>query len=107
MNKELIKEYDPNIRDKEQIIEITVMIWGYIGHIYYPVNGNCKGKTVLDCADFESETFEDCEKDFVLEYDEDEDAFWAELNRADGSTLEGQWSGSELNDAIISLRFVN
>lgn len=101
-----IKTNDPNDRWGAKILEITLMQWKYVGHIYCLVCGNCSGKDVLDFADFETDDFIENPKDFKLEYDESNDIFTYELHDSEGNVLSGEGEPQEMNEMIVSIRLV-
>lgn len=47
----MIKNYNPNTFGIHKI-KVTIQMWDYIGHIFYEVSGNCKGKNVMDFSFF-------------------------------------------------------
>lgn len=46
-----MKNYDPNINYGTHIVEVTIQMWEYIGHLKYKIGGNCKGLSIMKNAE--------------------------------------------------------
>lgn len=100
--------YDPNIIMGTHTVKITLQIFGYVGHIYKKIGGNCRGLDILKCCDFESEEFEKDENDCQLSYDEEYDAFNAVLtNSGTGEKSEICESAEEFNNMIVGIEIID
>lgn len=103
-----MKYYDPNVRDGIHRVQITLQQWEYVGHIIYQMSGNCQGLSVLNTADFETDSYTSkyAENDCNLRFDEDAEIFSLELNGEDGDTLEIHADAREMNDMIVSIEIL-
>lgn len=101
----MLKNYDPNPSYGVHTIEITLQSWEYIGHIRQKVNGNCKGKDMLD-FDFDCED-EFPENDCNLKYHEDWGYFSATLKDSEGNTLEVEGDSRDFNKMIVKMEIVD
>lgn len=100
-----MKNYDPNIYEGTHTVKITLQQWEYKGHIISHIDGNCKGKNVLD-FDFE------CENDFPdndcqMKYHEDGDYFTCVLKDEKGNTLKCEGDAQEMNDMIVGVEIID
>lgn len=103
-----MKSYEPYADfDEKLIVKVTLQSEEYFGHIWMEVGGNCRGLDVLKCADFDSETFENCKKDFTLGYNEDRDYFIVQLKDEHGNILEIEESAYRMNRYIVAVEFVD
>ena len=50
-----MKNYDLNITNGVHTVMITLQIWGYKGHIFQKITGNCKGLDMLHFDFYEEE----------------------------------------------------
>ena len=95
----MLKYYDPNFRGVH-VVRATFMAWDYVGHVAWPIGGNCRGAAMLDTDFLECDTQEDIdryvENDCQFSFDEESQTYSAILHREDGDTLE--YSGDE--DAV-------
>ncbi len=99
-----MKSYDPNIDYGIHIVEITLQMWEYVGHITQKIWGNCKGKEILN-FDFECEDG-NLESDCNLKYDEDNDYFSATLKDAEGNKMDFEGCARDLNSIIVKVEIV-
>ena len=101
-----MKNYDPNAYGTHKI-KITLQQWGYVGHIYLSVRGNCKGLDVLD-FNFENDIDEEHipENDCNLSACEDE-YFKAELHDSEGGVLLIDGDAYEMNKCIVGIEIVD
>ncbi len=102
-----MESYDINIYDGTHKVKVTLQCKEYIGHIIYDMGGNCHGLTIIQSADFETETFEYSENDCKLQYDERSDYFTAELVSEDGDILIVEGDGAEMNDMIVAVEIID
>lgn len=70
----MLKYYDPNFRGVH-IVRATFMAWDYVGHVAWPIGGNCRGAAMLDTDFLECDTQEDIdryvENDCQFSFDEE------------------------------------
>lgn len=106
-----LKEYDPNIQtDKTHTVCATLMQWEYVGHVIVKMGGNCRGKSILECIDFETETEFDtpyAKNDCDLMYHEDGDYFTGTLHDRYGNTLEFEADSTEMNDMLVAVEITD
>lgn len=57
----MLKYYDPNFRGVH-IVRATFMAWDYVGHVAWPIGGNCRGAAMLDTDFLECDTQEDIDR---------------------------------------------
>lgn len=100
-----MKNYDSSINYGVHTVQITIQQWNYVGHIIQYVNGNCKGREVLD-FDFRYEDA-DMINDCKLLYNENVDIFSAILTRSDGHVLKVKGNAEEFNDMIVSVEIID
>ncbi len=103
-----LTNYDPNITGVHTI-QVTLMQFGYVGHITTKIGGNCKGKVILD-YDFENETEFDTpytKNDCFLRYIEDEDFFTATLKDSEGNELFIEADAEEMNRMIVAVEITD
>lgn len=103
-----MREYDPNFEGVHKV-RITLQQWEYKGHIVYEVGGNCKGLSILNTADFETDSYTNsrAENDCNLSFDEDYETFSLELKDDEGDILEIRADGKEMNDMIVSIEILD
>ena len=100
-----MKNYDPNIYEGTHTVKITLQQWEYKGHIISHIDGNCKGKSVLD-FDFECENnFPD--NDCQMKDHEDGDYFTCVLKDEKGNTLKCEGDAQEMNDMIVGVEIID
>ena len=100
-----MKNYDPNITCGIHTIRITLQKWDYVGHIIQKINGNCKGRTIID-FDFECED-EFPDNDCGLAYIEAGDYFFCVLKNESGDRLQGTYDAEEMNDMIVAIEILD
>lgn len=101
-----MKNYDPNIRYGTHTVEITLQQWEYTGHVTQRINGNCKGRTILD-FDFECEDG-NLESDCNLKFHEDSyDYFTATLKDPEGNTLDVDGYAEDFNNMIVKMEIID
>ncbi len=101
-----MKEYNPNIYEGVHKVRITLQQWEYKGHIIYDMHGNCQGLSILNTADFETDSYENSENDCNLKFDEDSEVFSLELKNEEGNTLELHVDGEELNNMMVAIEIL-
>ena len=57
----MLKYYDPNFRGVH-VVRATFMAWDYVGHVAWPIGGNCRGAAMLDTDFLECDTQEDIDR---------------------------------------------
>jgi len=57
----MLKYYDPNFRGVH-VVRTTFMAWDYVGHVAWPIGGNCRGAAMLDTDFLECDTQEDIDR---------------------------------------------
>lgn len=106
-----LKEYNPNIMfDRKQYVRVTLMQWGYKGHIITAIGGNCLGLDILNTIDFDIETEFDTpstKNDCSLMYHEDDDFFSAVLHDDEGDELHVEGSAYEMNRMIVAIEIID
>lgn len=102
-----MESYDSNIYEGMHKVKVTLQCREYVGHITYDMGGNCHGLTIIQSADFESETFEHSENDCKLQYHEKYDYFTAELVSEDGDILLVEGDSTEMNDMIVAVEIID
>ena len=102
-----MKEYNIDLHEGKHKVKITLQYGKYKGHIIYVIGGNCHGLNINDTIDFESETFEKCEKDCQLTYNEDIDYFTAELVSDDGEVLSIEEDSIGMNNMIVAIEIID
>ena len=102
-----MKEYNPNIHEGVHKVRITLQQWGYKGHIVYNVHGNCQGLTILNTADFETDSYEHSENDCNLKFNEEYEIFSLELKNENGDTLEIRADSAEMNDMMVAIEILD
>ena len=100
-----MRNYDPNIYDGVHKIKITIQQFGYVGHIFESVSGNCKGKDMLD-FDFE-DTDGTEESDCNLSFDEDNETFKAVLKNENGDECEVEGTAEDLNEMMVAIEITD
>lgn len=100
-----MKNYDPNIHRGIHRIKVTLQQWGYVGHIFQEIRGNCKGKSILD-FDFENQDAEN-ENDCNLRYEEETEYFSADLKNESGDTLLVGGDAEEFNQLIVAIEIID
>lgn len=101
-----MKSYDPTIRYGTHTVEITLQQYGYTGHVTQRINGDCKGRTILD-FDFECED-ENLESDCNLKFHEDSyDYFTATLKDPEGNTLDVDGYAEDFNNMIVKMEITD
>ena len=100
-----MKNYNPNITNGVHTVMITLQSWGYKGHIFQKITGNCKGRDMLHFDFYEEDEFPD--NDCQLEYDEDVDYFSCVLKDDEGNTIECEGDASEMNDMIVAVEIID
>lgn len=101
-----MKNYDPNICRGIHMIEITIQAWGYVGHVTTKIGGNCKGRNIIECIDFEDD-YSHSQNDCNLKYDEDLDYYSALLKNENGDTLEVEESSEDFNNMIVKIEILD
>jgi hypothetical protein len=102
-------KYDSNCESATHTILVTLMQENYVGHIVMQIGGNCKGKSILECIDFYSETEfntahtkNDCE----IKYHEEGDFFTCVLRDKEGKVLFCEEDSEGMNDMIVSIEII-
>ena len=90
----MLKYYDPNFRGVH-VVRATFMAWDYVGHVAWPIGGNCRGAAMLDTD------FLECDTQFS--FDEESQTYSAILHREDGDTLEYSGDEDEFKSILISM----
>lgn len=101
-----MKNYDPNITRGTHTVKITLQQWEYKGHIIKRIGGNCKGRAILDCFDFECED-EFPGNDCQMKYHEDNDYFTCVLKDEKGNTLKCEGDAQEMSDMIVGIEIID
>lgn len=100
-----MKIYNPNIYKGTHMVRVTIQRFDYIGHIIKKVYGNCKGRYVLD-FDFDEEDANN-ENDCELQFEEDNEYFFAILKNENGDTLEVKGTSKEFNNMIVATEIID
>ena len=102
----MLKYYDPNFSGVH-VVRSTFMAWDYVGHVAWPIGGNCRGAAMLDTDFLECDTQEDIdryvENDCQFSFDEESQTYSAILHREDGDTLEYSGDEDEFKSILISM----
>ena len=111
LQPDALKEYNPNIMfDRTQYVRVTLMQWGYKGHIITAIGGNCLGLDILNTIDFDTETEFDTpstKNDCSIMYQEDDDFFSAILHDAEGNELQIEGTAYEMNQMIVAVEIID
>lgn len=101
----MLQNYDPNFTGIH-VVRFTFMAWEYVGHVAFPVGGNCHGADILEPTFLETDNQEDIdhytENDCQFSYHEDADSFSAMLLREDGDILEFSGSPEEFKEILVA-----
>ncbi len=101
-----MKNYDPNVDWGTHIVEVTIQMWEYLGHLKFKIRGNCKGLSVMkdveDLGTNEDIIWNDC----AFKINEDEEWFSCKLKDADGNILEHADSLDCLSDMIVKIEIL-
>lgn len=100
-----LENYNPNIYNGTHTVKITLQMRDYVGHIIYKINGNCRGRSVLD-FDFECED-EFPENDCQLKYHEEYDCFTCVLKNKEGNTLACEGDATDMNEMIVGMEIID
>lgn len=101
-----MKNYNPNAYGTHKI-KITLQQWGYVGHIYLSVRGNCKGLDILS-FDFENDIDEEHIPDNDCNLTCNEDYYiTAELKDTDGGILQIDGNPYDMNECIVGIEIVD
>ena len=103
----MLKYYDPNFRGVH-VVRATFMAWDYVGHVAWPIGGNCRGAAMLNTDFLECDTQEDIdryvENDCQFSFDEESrDLLRRPSRRDDGDTLEYSGDEDEFKSILISM----
>ncbi len=95
--------YNPYLFDEEMTceVQVTLRIDDYAGHVWYKHMGEAGGKQALD-FDFESCDGDMYHNDCGLSYDEETDAFCAELKNPKGKTMAIEMESPEFMNRLIT-----
>ena len=102
-----MKNYDPNITFGIHTVKITLQMWGYTGHIFQEIAGNCRGKDVLDFD------FEELNNDESFQYKNDcqmkceEGEFSCVLKDEKGDALQVTDYAEEMNKLIVGMEIID
>lgn len=103
--------YNPNVRNGIHKVKMTLQQWEYIGEIIFEVGGNCKGKSILECAMdvYEEDIIENsCNFSYFDETDDDGDNwFKCILKDDDGNEMEVEDKGESLEDYIVGIEIID
>ena len=104
-----MKNYNTNITFGQHKAVITIQQFEYVGHIVFFANGNCKGKDIIDEADFTMLDM-DCivSNDCDLQFDEDMESFTFTLKDSNGNTCYYEnIYGEEMNDMVVAVEIID
>lgn len=101
-----MKNYDPNIYYGKHIIKLTLQQWGYKGHIWIEMRGNCKG---LNLITFLDNYFECEEGGFSARNDcdlKEEDGYWTGVLKDEaGNELEFEDTSNDMDKMVVAIEF--
>ena len=90
-----MKYYNPNMYGGVHRVRVTIQQRGYIGHIFMSVDGDCRGKEILEFDFFDCIGTE--ENDCKFRAVGGRDYFSAQLTDARGNTLQVEGTPKEFN----------
>ena len=107
----MLKNYDPNDRFGEHVIEVTLQEWDYRGNLQVRVSGNCKGLSLIsNIVDIILDAYPDhinSDCNFRIVEDGDEEWFEAELKNENGEALDVDGDWYDLEKMIVKVEIVD
>lgn len=105
----MIKYYNPDGYGTH-IVRATFMLLDYVGHVAFPIRGNCKGGDLLNTDFLDEDTQPIIEKykenDCKFTFHEDNEHYSAVLKNPTGETVEVEGDGCYMRDLIVRMEFV-
>ena len=106
----MIKYYKPEGYGTH-IVRVTFMMEDYVGHVAFPVGGNCKGEALLNAGFLEEDTqpIIECykENDCEFKFHEDNECYSAFLKNPAGETIEVEAEACDMYDMIVGIEIVD
>lgn len=102
----MIKYYNPEGYGTH-IVRVTFMMEDYVGHVAFPIRGNCKGGDLLGTDFLDEDTQPIIERyegnDCEFTFHEDSECYSAVLKNPAGEAVKVEADGCDMRDLIVGM----
>jgi hypothetical protein len=97
-----VKQYDPNRRDGNHVIEVTFMTDGYVRTVMTQINGNCRGFSIIQsgCDSAVEKLMDEVDERGATVFRDNKSGNTTSIDQSSG------WTEEDFKDMIVEAKIV-